>query len=116
MAKSRKRRARSALAKYPSPDTINGTPVSDSKRNPRAVADLPPSLYRTLKIAQMLMQATEQFLWQFSPFMPDETGIAARKLHGDVTRELPIVNDVLARCEQGSNGTAAGSPWEGGDK
>lgn len=115
MAKSRKRRARSALAKYPSPDTINGTPVSDSKRNPRAVADLPPSLYRTLKIVQILMQATEQFLFQFSPFMPDETGIAARKLHGEVTHNLSIVADVLARCEEGSNSKDPVAPWEGGD-
>ena len=116
MAKSRDKRAPSALRRHPSNDPINGRPQEEREDNPRVPADLPMSLYRTLKMVQMLMQATEQFLFQFSPFMDDETGIAARKLHGDIVTHQSKVKACLDRCEDAATANPADAPWEGGGK
>lgn len=114
MANTRKKRARSASAHTIPPQV----PPNGTAKGVQTPGEPPAhqmyGTYRTLKMIQLLMQATEKFLEQFSPFLPDECGRQAANLNADIKTNMPIVNAHISRMEGNRTAESADDRGEGG--
>lgn len=115
MAAPNKRRAASPREASPRPTKHHSNGTTKGVQTPGGpTAQERYTLYRTLKMLQIQMQGIERFLFQFSPFMDDECGMQARKLHGEITSLMPKANAVVEAFEGSTYGQSASRPAEGG--
>lgn len=104
MAKSQKRPAASprGRAANPPPTNQNEKPALDRARETPTKERL--SVYRALKIMQLLLKGCSDFVFHHSQHFDDITSIEARKLMGEIARHTPSVEAAIAKFEE--EGTA----------
>lgn len=114
MAAPNKRRAASPREASPRPKPSSNGTTKGVKTPGEPTAHQMYGTYRTLKILQLMMQATEKFLEQFSPFLPDECGRQAANLNAEIKTNMPIVNGHISRMEGNRTDETADARGEGG--
>ncbi len=100
MAKPQKRRAASPRERKLPPPSRNG----NQKPAGHTAGETPTgerySVYRTLKIMQLLLQGCADFIFQHSQHFDDITAVEARKLHGEIARHQPTITAAIANFEK----------------
>lgn len=100
MAVPNKRRAASPRERAASPPTKKHNEKPAGHANGETPAQERYSVYRTLKIMQLLLEGCSKFLFTHSQDFDEFTSREARKLHGEIARHAPIVQAAIDRWEK----------------